>query len=70
MGNQGWTNDAGAGIKTSSTARQSGRGTQIEAFDDFVDGSKCAAPGALNDPLSQKSDVFEPAGQAVVSPEI
>lgn len=66
MANQGWTNDAGAGQHTSSTARQSGRGTQVGAFDDLAHGSTIAHAGPDNDPLGSRSDYFEPPGQLEV----
>ena len=71
MANQGWTNDGGAGEQTSSTARQSGRGTQDGAFDDFAHGSTAAHPsGGDCDPLASHGDLMEPAGQLAVTPEI
>jgi hypothetical protein len=60
MANQGWPNDAGSGVQVSSTARQSGRGEQVGAFDDFVDGERDFDPGQHCDPLSQKSDQVAP----------
>lgn len=64
MGNQGWTNDGGAGTQTSSTARQSGRGTQDGDFDGFAHGSMIGHPsGGDNDLLEKASDRFEPPGQ-------
>lgn len=70
MGNQAWPNDSGPGQHTPSTARQSGRGTQTGDFDGFAHGSRAADLGGDNDPLSSKGDLFEPAGQLAVSPEI
>ena len=69
MANQGWTNAGGSGVQTSSTARQSGRG-ETTADTAFIHGSQCAAPGPDNDTLGSPGDVFEPAGQAAVTPEI
>lgn len=64
MANQGWTNDGGAGEHTSSTARQSGRGTQDGDFDGFAHGSTIAHPsGGDNDPLASAGDRMEPTGQ-------
>lgn len=63
MGNQGWPNDSGGGVQTSSTARQSGRGTEDGDFDGFAHGSTIAHPGEDNDLLDMASDRFEPTGQ-------
>ena len=68
MGNQGWTNDGGSGSHTPSTARQSGRGTQVGDFDGFAHGSTIAHPsGGDNDPLASASDRMEPTGQLSTS---
>lgn len=67
MSNQGWTNGSGDGVQTSSTARQSGRGTEIGPFDDFKTGERIADPGMHNDPLASKSDQFGPPGQLSVT---
>lgn len=67
MGNQGWPNDSGPGEHTPSTARQSGRGTQVGDFDGFAHGSTIAHGGPDNDYLSQASDRFEPPGQLSTS---
>ena len=70
MGNQGWPNDSGPGQHTPSTARQSGRGTQVGDFDGFSHGDRQAHPdGGDNDPLSSKGDLFEPMGQLATTPE-
>jgi hypothetical protein len=71
MANQGWPNDGGAGVQTSSTARQSGRGTQDGDFDGFAHGVTDAHPvGGDSDPLSSVGDRMEPAGQLATTPEI
>lgn len=68
MANQGWPNYTGDGDHTPSTARQSGRGSEVGAFDDFAHGSTVAHPtGGDCDPLSKRSDLFEPTGQLSTS---
>lgn len=62
MANQGWPNGSGDGVQTSSTARQSGRGT-TNADTGFIRGSRCAFPGDANDPLGMPDDLFEAPGQ-------
>lgn len=60
MANQGWPNGSGDGTQTSSTARQSGRGTTTSPA---WSGSKIAHPGGDCDPLGSESDAFEAPGQ-------
>lgn len=60
MANQGWTNGGGNGEQTSSTARQSGRGTTTSPA---WTGSKIAHPsGGDCDPLGSEGDAFEVPG--------
>ncbi len=62
MANKGWPNEAGGGEQTSSTARQSGRGS-TNADKGFIDPSQIAHPGSDNDPLAGPGDLFEVPGQ-------
>ncbi len=62
MANQGWPNGSGDGVQTSSTARQSGRGT-TNAETGFIKGSRIAVPGGGTDPLDAPDDLFEAPGQ-------
>lgn len=65
MANQGWTNGAGDGTHTSSTDRQSGRGTTVSPA---VPGSKVAHPsGGDNDPMGDVDDLFEVPGNLSTS---
>lgn len=60
MANQGWPNGGGGGEQTSSTARQSGRGSDAG---EYWQGSKIAHPsGGDSDPLGAPGDVFEVPG--------
>lgn len=65
MANQGWPNAGGNGEQTSSTARQSGRGTSCEPA---WPGSKIAHPsGGDNDPLGAQDDRLDVPGQLSTS---
>ena len=70
MANQGWVNDGGRGVQTSSTANSAGHGTVVDDAEAFVHvGSKAASTGGET-LLDMPSDVFEPAGQLATTPEI
>lgn len=62
MGNKGWDSTQG-GSSEPSNARQSGRTSGTGNAESFIQGSKIAAPGAMDDPMDQRSDLFEPPGQ-------
>jgi hypothetical protein len=63
MANRGW-DGGGGGEQVSSTARQSGDGTDCADGDPFLVGSKLADPGgAPDDTMGGRSDVFEVPGQ-------
>lgn len=62
MANQGWPNGGGNGTQTSSTARQSGRGS-MEPETGFIKGSRIADPGMHDDPMGDPGDLFEANGQ-------
>ena len=64
MANQGWPNGGGGGVQTSSTARQSGRGSDPGSV---IMGSKIAAPGGDSDPMGAPGDLFEAPGQLSTS---
>lgn len=69
MANRGWSN--GGGEQTSSTARQSGIGTNCSAADGFIQGSKIAHPsGGDDDALDKTGDLFEANGQLSVTESI
>jgi hypothetical protein len=62
MGNRGWDN-GGNGEQVSSTARQSGDGTDCAAADPFLRGSQMASLGAPGDTFGERGDLFEVPGQ-------
>ena len=67
MANRGWT-DSGNGEQVSSTARQSGDGTDCSDADPFLVGSKIADPGTPDgDGYGARDDLFEPPGQLSTS---
>ncbi len=67
MANQGWPNGGGDGVHTSSTDRQSGRGS-TNADEGFIKGSRIAHPsGGDSDPMGAVGDLFEPGGQLSTS---
>jgi hypothetical protein len=62
MGNKGWdSQQSGGGVP--SNARTTGRTSGVGDAEQFVQGSKLAAPGNENDPMDKRSDLFERPGQ-------
>jgi hypothetical protein len=63
MANRGWEQTAG-GRTVSSNARTTMRTSGTEGAEPFIRGSTIAHPGGGdNDPLEDRSDLFEPPGQ-------
>lgn len=62
MANKGWPNESGGGVHSSSTDRQSGRGS-TDAETGFMRGSRIATTGDDNDYMGSPADLFEPTGQ-------